>query len=43
MQLNNADVVKKLIYRYLSVPLTNGIANIFINRTNKNNLDNLSN
>jgi hypothetical protein len=39
MQLDNADVVKKFIFRYLSVPLTNGIANIFINRTNKNNLD----
>jgi len=41
-QLNNADVVKKLIFRYLSVPLTNGMANIFINSTNKNNLDNSS-
>ncbi len=39
MQLNNADVVKKLIFRYLSVPLTNGITNIFIRRTNKNNFD----
>lgn len=39
MKLNNADVVKKLIFRYLSVPLTNGIANIFMNKTNKNNLD----
>ncbi len=39
MRLNNADVVKKLIFRYLSVPLTNGIANIFINKINKNDLD----
>jgi hypothetical protein len=39
MQLNNADVVKKLIFRYLSLPLTNSIENIFINRTNKDNLN----
>ena len=39
MQLNNADVVKKLIFRYLNVPLTNGTANIFMNKTNKNSLN----
>jgi len=33
-------IVKKFIFRYLSVPLNNGITNIIINRTNKNNLDN---
>jgi len=31
MQVNNTDVVKKFIFRYLSVPLNNGITNIFIN------------
>jgi hypothetical protein len=40
--MNDADVVKKFIFRYLSVPLTNGITNIFINKTKKNNLDNSS-
>jgi hypothetical protein len=35
MQLNNAGVVKKFIFRYLSVPLPNGIENILVNRTNK--------
>jgi hypothetical protein len=35
MQLNNADVVKKFIFRYLSVPLPDGIGNILVNRTNK--------
>jgi hypothetical protein len=39
MQLNKADVVKKFIFRYLNVPLMNDIANIFINNTNKNNLN----
>ena len=37
--MNNADVVRKFIFRYLSVPLTNSITNIFINRTDKNNLN----
>jgi hypothetical protein len=35
MQLNNADVVKKFIFRYLSVPLPDGIGNILVNKTNK--------
>jgi len=29
MHLHNADVVKKFIFRYLSVPLTNSLWNIF--------------
>jgi hypothetical protein len=33
---NNADVVKKFIFRYLSVPLPDGIGNILVNRTYKN-------
>jgi hypothetical protein len=35
MLLDNADVVKKFIFRYLSVPLTDGLWNIFVNKTNK--------
>jgi len=35
MQLHNADVVKKFIFRYLSVPLIDGYWNIFMNITNK--------
>jgi len=35
MHLHNADVVKKFIFRYLSVPLTDGIRNIFMDITNK--------
>jgi len=35
MHLYNADVVRKFIFRYLSVPLTDGLWNIFINITNK--------
>ncbi|HKZ56897.1 MAG TPA: hypothetical protein VJ024_04255, partial [Thermodesulfovibrionales bacterium] len=35
MQFNNADVVKKFIFRYLSVPLTDGYWNIFMDITNK--------
>jgi hypothetical protein len=35
MQLNNADVVKKFIFRYLSAPLTDGFWNILVDITNK--------
>ena len=35
MHLHNADVVKKFIFRYLNVPLTDGLRNIFMNITNK--------
>jgi len=35
MHLHNADVVKKFIFRYLNVPLTDGYRNIFIDITNK--------
>jgi hypothetical protein len=35
MHLHNADVVKKFIFRYLSVLLTDGLWNIFMNITNK--------
>jgi hypothetical protein len=35
MHLYNADVVKKFIFRYLSVPLNDGLCDIFINKTNK--------
>jgi hypothetical protein len=35
MQLNDADVVKKFIFRYLSAPLTDGFWNILVNITNK--------
>ena len=35
MHLHNADVVKKFIFRYLNVPLTNGLWNIFMNITDK--------
>jgi hypothetical protein len=35
MHLHNADVVKKFIFRYLSVPLTDGYWNIFMDITNK--------
>jgi hypothetical protein len=35
MHLHNADVVKKFIFRYLSVPLNNGYWNIFMAITNK--------
>jgi hypothetical protein len=35
MQFNNADVVKKFIFRYLSVLLTDGLWNILIDKTNK--------
>jgi 5'-nucleotidase len=33
--LNNAGVVKKFIFRYLDVPLTDGFRNIFLNITNR--------
>jgi hypothetical protein len=36
MQFNNADVVKKFIFRYLDLPLTNGLWNILVNITNRN-------
>ena len=42
MQLHNADVVKKFIFRYLSVPLTDGYWNIFMNITNKDISNNSS-
>jgi len=35
MHLNNADVVKKFIFRYLNVLLTDGFWNIFVDITNK--------
>ena len=35
MQFNNADVVKKFIFRYLDLPLTNGSRSILLNITNK--------
>jgi hypothetical protein len=35
MQFNNADVVKKFIFRYLDLPLTNDSLNILVNITNK--------
>jgi hypothetical protein len=33
--LNNADVVKKFIFRYLSVPLPDGVGNILMTKTNR--------
>jgi hypothetical protein len=35
MHLYNADVVKKFIFQYLSVPLNDGSRNIFTDTTNK--------
>jgi hypothetical protein len=35
MQLNNVDVVKKFIFRYLDLPLTNGSGNTLVNITDK--------
>jgi len=35
MQFNNADVVKKFIFRYLDLPLTDGLWNIFKVSINK--------
>jgi len=35
MHLHNADAVKKFIFRYLSVPLTDGYWNIFMDIMNK--------
>jgi len=35
MQFNNADVVKKFLFRYFSVPLTDGFWNILVAKTNK--------
>jgi len=35
MHLHNADVVKKFIFRYLNVPSTDGLWNIFMNITIK--------
>jgi len=35
MYLQNEDIVKKFIFRYLSVPLTDGLWNIFMEITNK--------
>jgi len=35
MQFNSADVVKKFIFRYLDLPLTNGSRNVLVNITNK--------
>jgi len=35
MHLHNADVVKKFIFRYLNIPLTDGLWNIFMDITNK--------
>jgi hypothetical protein len=39
MQFKNADVVKKFIFRYLNLPLTNGSRNILVNITNKDILN----
>jgi len=39
MQLNNADVVKKFIFRYLDLPLTNGSRNILVNMRKKDILN----
>jgi hypothetical protein len=36
MQFNNADVVKKFIFRYLDLPLTDDSRNILVNLTEKN-------
>jgi hypothetical protein len=38
----DADVVKKFIFRYLSVPLTNGYRNILVVITNKDIFNNPS-
>jgi len=35
MHLHNADVVKKFIFRYPDLPLTDGSRNILVNLTNK--------
>jgi len=35
MLLHNADVVKKFIFRYLDLPLTDDSGNILVNITNK--------
>jgi hypothetical protein len=37
---DNADVVKKFIFRYLDLPLTNGSRNILVNITDKDILIN---
>jgi len=42
MYLHNADVVKKFIFRYLSVPLTDSSWNIFMDTTNKDISNKLS-
>jgi hypothetical protein len=39
MRFNNADVVKKFIFRYLDLPLTDGSWNILVNITNKDILN----
>jgi len=39
MHLHNADVVRKFIFRYLSVPFTDGYWNIFMDFTNKDILN----
>jgi len=39
MQFNNADVVKKFIFRYLGVPLTDGSWNTLMTITNKDILN----
>jgi len=35
MHLHNADVANKFIFRYISVPLTDGSMNIFMDITTK--------
>ena len=42
MNTGDADVVKKFIFRYRSVPSMNGNRNIFIRITTKNNINNSS-
>jgi len=42
MRVNNADVVKKFIFRYLDLPLTSSSRNILVNITNKDISNNLS-
>ena len=39
---NNGDIVKKFIFRFLSVPFMNDKRNIFVRITIKNNFNKLS-
>ncbi len=42
MHLDDADVVRKFIFRYLSIPFSDGFWNISMNITNKDILINSS-